>query len=329
MNFNELREVANYHKAARTIQVACDFKLFDLLASESRTAEGIADNLKSDPRSTELFCNALAGIGLLEKSNNRFSNTETAQKYLVTSSPLYYGWIIRHNSHSWESWGRLSEAISSGKKLEWPAVSERDEGEMEAFIMGMHSIITAGGDAELLAGKLGLNKAESILDLGGGPATFSIVFCQRHEKLSATVFDLPVTVKIAEKNLSKYSDVKDKITFVEGDFFVDELPSGFDVVFISNIIHMCNEEENLELMKRVYSSLNPGGRIIVKDFILNEDRTLPPHASIFSLHMLLHTSGRSYNFAEIEGWLKEAGCSQVEGLELPKKTPFGIIVGNK
>lgn len=329
MDIHELQKISGSYTAARTLQVACDLKLFDVLASESRTSKGIADALKTDPRATELLCNALAGMELLEKRGGHFTNTEVSQKYLVTSAPLYYGWIIRHASRLWEGWGRLEESVRSGKPLKWKDSSERTDEETETFIMGMHSIIVVRGDADLMAEKLDLEKVGKILDLGGGPATFSIVFCERFKDLEATVFDLPETIKIARRNLSRYPDVSDRIDLVEGDFLTDNLPGGFDLVLVSNIIHMCNEGQNEALMNKVFKSLNSGGRVIVKDHILNDDLTKPPFAAIFSLNMLLHADGRDYSASEIKGWLTNAGFSKTDTIDLPDETPYGVVFGIK
>lgn len=330
MNFERLKEMSEAYKASRIIQVACDLNVFDLVADGAKDHVEIAKKLSTDGRATMLLCNALAGMGLMKKREGRFSNSEVSSKYLVTSSPLYFGWIIRHNSNSWGSWGQLEGAIKSGKLVSGRAHMNKDDDElMHEFIMGMHSLITARGDAELVVDRLNLSAARRLLDLGGGPATFSMTFCRRIQKLEAVVFDLPETVAIARENLAKNQDVKEKIGFVEGDFLKDELPRGFDVVFISNIIHMLNERENLALMKKAFGALNPGGRIVVKDHLLNEDLTLPSKGSIFSLHMLLHTNGRDYGFHEVREWLREAGCCETNVLDIPKGSPFELMVGVK
>ena len=92
---------------------------------------------------------------------------------------------------------------------------------------------------------------------------------------------------------------------------------------------MFNEEDNASLMKKAVASLNNGGRILVKDHILNEDLTLPPYGSVFSLLMLLHAEGRDYGYHEVKKWLEDAGCGEVFLLDLPVDTPYGVVVGVK
>lgn len=329
MNFQELRNLTDSFMAARILQVAVNLKIFDLTASESPTVRGISRTLKTDERATELFCNALAGMGLLEKRDGMFSNTEVSQKYLVTSSPYYWGWIIRHNYSAWKTWGELENVLKTGKSFVKKIDREYTEKDHENFIMGMHSIVSARGDADLMAGKLNLSGCKKLLDVGGGPGTFSIKFCEKYPNLSATVFDFPETENILMKNVGRFQEVSGRIDFAGGDFNSNDLPAGFDLVFISNIIHSLDEEQCARLMKKAYQSLNNGGQIVVKDHIMNEDFTMPVNGAIFSIHMLIHTRGRDYSFIEISRWLAEAGFSNINMLELPEDTQYQVMVASK
>lgn len=329
MNFQELRNLTDSFMAARILQVATELKLFDITASEARTAKGIADTLKTDVRATELFCNALSGMGFLEKREGKFSNTEASQKYLVTSSPLYWGWIIRHNYNAWKTWGHLEEVLKTGKSYVKKVDREYTDEDHENFIMGMHSIVSVRGDADLMADKLDLQECKSVLDLGGGPGTFSISFCRKHPNLKAVIFDFPETEKVFRKNISKYPDVKDRLSFISGDMLVDNFPRGFDLVFISNIIHSMTEEQNILIMKKAYEAIRPGGKIVVKDHIMDEDMTTPANGAIFSIHMLIHTKGRDYSFNEVSNWLTVAGFSDIKTQGLPADTQYQVVIARK
>jgi len=329
MDFQDLRKLTDSVMQVRALQVATELKLFDVLASEARTAVGVSEALSLEPRATELFCNALAGMGLLEKREGTFINSGVAERYLVTSSPKYFGWIIRHNANLWNNWGRLTESLKSGKAIVNRKMAKRDDREMENFIMGMHSIIVARGDADMLAETIDASSCQKMLDLGGGPGTFAVTFCERYPDLHADLFDLPDALKVARKNIDRYSDVKNRVNLVEGNFITDPIPEKYDLILASNIIHMFNEEDNASLMKKAVASLNNGGRILVKDHILNEDLTLPPYGSVFSLLMLLHTEGRDYGYHEVKKWLEDVGCSEVFLLDLPNETPYGVVVGVK
>jgi hypothetical protein len=77
----------------------------------------------------------------------------------------------------------------------------------------------------------------------------------------------------------------------------------------------------------VSGALNPGGRIVVSDFIMNDDRTSPAFGAFFSLNMLVNTgSGDTYTESEIKDWMAQAGMSFVERKETGS---IGLMIGRK
>ena len=107
---------------------------------------------------------------------------------------------------------------------------------------------------------------------------------------------------------------------------VDDFGSGYDLIMLNAICHMFSEQQNREIFRRARKALSPNGRLVVQDFILNPDKAGPQHAALFSLNMLVGTdAGASYNESEYTGWMKDAGFSEVERINLPG--PSSLIVG--
>jgi len=106
------------------------------------------------------------------------------------------------------------------------------------------------------------------------------------------------------------------VILVPGDFYRDELPPGHDLAFLSAIIHQNSPEQNLDLFSKVFRSLDPAGRIVIRDHVMSEDRTYPKDGAIFAVNMLLGTAGgNTYTFEEIKKGLQEAGFSSVRLLQ--------------
>ncbi len=194
--------------------------------------------------------------------------------------------------------------------------------------MAMDSLVRARGDAEVLSQMLHLSWAESMIDIGSGPSTYPIYFYKKNPRLKITIFDLPGTLKITRKVLAKYG-MEGKFELVAGDFNIDELPNGFDIAFLSNIIHSEGEKSNLRLMEKVYSSLNPKGEIIIKDHILDDSLTSPAVGAIFSVQMLLTTGGRDYSFREVNEWLEGVGFEKVKWIRLEPPLTSSLVIAKK
>ncbi|MBI3008341.1 MAG: SAM-dependent methyltransferase [Candidatus Omnitrophica bacterium] len=313
----------SFYWHARILHTSLSLGIFTALSNGEMTANEVAARLSLNPRAVELLLNALVGLKLLKKNKDRYVNTKISDRFLVEGRDDYL-YIIRHLGGMWGTWEKLEKTVRTGKPPEEPA---GEEDSLRNFILGMHNIASAC--APILARKMRLSGYKTLLDLGGGPGTYSIYFCKTNPGLAATVFDLPETLPIAKEVISRYR-MEDKIRLVAGDYNVHEIDGKFDAVLLSNIIHAEGFEENTAIIRKLFNALNLRGKIILQDFILNEDRTIPSQASIFAINMLVNTDkGRTYTFNEISGWLKEAGFRNIKRLKITLPNNGTIITAEK
>jgi len=296
----EFRKLYLGFMPSRVVLTANNLGIFDNL-QKPKNAKNLASRLRTDLRATEIILDALAGIGLIRKSRDgKYWNGPAARSYLVKGARLYQGDIVRHASNMWESFSALYEVARTGR----PA--RRKEFDHEAFIMGMHNLTVPR--TEDLVKAVGLKGVARMLDLGGGPGTNSLAMAKKGVKV--TIFDLPETVSVAKK-VARRERVKG-ISFKEGDFHVDDIGSGYDLILLSQIFHAFSSEENIDLLRKCRGALNPGGRVVVQEFPIDETMTAPPHSALFSVNMLVNTEkGRCYTPREMKGWMKETGFSKI------------------
>jgi SAM-dependent methyltransferase len=329
MNFSRLMGLASGHTEARIVQTAIELAVFDALENSAQTATDLAHRLELEPKATELLLNALAALSLLDKNGASFSLAEAARRFLLKSSPQYLGGMIHFESALWSHWEKLPEAIRSGRPVRLPNMYQDDAAETETFIKAMDSLVKARGDPEVLAKAIGWSEITDLLDIGSGPATYPIALCARFPKLRATIIDLPATLSITERFV-RAAAMSDRITLIASDYRSDSVPGSYDAIFLSNIIHGENPDRNAALVLKLATHLKPGGRIIVKDHILDDTHANPPVGAIFSMLMLLTTDGgRCYSFAEIRSWMENAGLGQVQQIDLPPPLNSSLVIGIK
>ena len=329
MNFSQLMGLASGHVEARIVQTAVELAIFDVLENSTQSANGVAHRLQLEPKATELLLNALASLSLLEKHGDEFSLADAAQTYLLTSSPQYLGGMIHFEFALWSCWEKLPDAVRAGKPVRPANMYQDDTAETETFINAMDSLVKARGDTEVIAKLLDWSDIEELLDVGSGPATYPIALCQRFSKLRATIFDLPATLNVTERFV-RDAGMKGRIKLIAGDYRSDPVPGSYDVIFLSNIIHGEDSQKNAALIAKLAANLNPSGRIVIKDHILDESRAAPPVGAIFSLLMLLTTNGgRCYSFGEIKSWLERAGLSQVQQIDPAPPLNSSLVIGTK
>jgi len=276
--------------------------------------------LKADARGAGIFLNGLAALGLVDKSGDYFKNSELASRYLVQGSENYRGAIIKHIEHTWErGWKDLKETVLLGHPPQadpekWlDARPERDEAEVRAFTWGMHAI--ARDLAPQVAARLDLSGVRRLLDLGGGPATYAINFAQANPGLQATVFDLPMPLEIARENIGK-NGLTDRVGALAGNFLQDDIGTGYDFIWISQILHSHDEGQCRFIIAKAVAALAPGGALAIQDFYLNADGVSPAGAAMFGVHMLAVTPrGRAYTHDEVAAWMQAAGLATPEFIQ--------------
>jgi cyclopropane fatty-acyl-phospholipid synthase-like methyltransferase len=166
-----------------------------------------------------------------------------------------------------------------------------------------------------------------MLDLGGGSGAYSIAFARAHPGLRAEILDLATVVPIARGHIER-AGLAERVTARAGNLGDPSYGQGFDLVFVSAICHMLGADENLALLRKSFQALEPGGRILIQDFILERDKTAPRHAALFALNMLVGTEkGSSYSEDEYADWLRETGFHEIRRVRLPG--PTGLMIASR
>jgi len=309
-----------------TLHAAAELELFDVLRDAALTAAEVAEQCQADPRATAMLLDALAAAELLMKSGQRYVNSTATREHLCRDRDGYLGDILRHHQLLVPSWNRLAEAVRRGQPVRTRAGQE-EPARREAFLRGMHNLASAL--APQLAASLDLSRCSRMLDLGGGPGTYSVHFCLAHPQLHATLFDLPTTAPVAAENIHRFG-LEGRIRFVAGDFTRDALPQGFDLAWLSHILHGESPESAQLVLNRAAAALTSGGRLVVHEFILDDDRAAPLFPALFSLNMLLGSNGgQAYSEGELRSMLDRAGLRNIRRLPLPAPGPSGLLTGER
>lgn len=321
----DIMELANGFRASRVFLTAFELGIFSVLDEQEKTSAEVASVIKTNSRATDRLMNVLTAIGIIEKKNGKFHNTPAAEKFLVKGKLAYLGGM-GHTVNLWDTWSNMTEAVVKGTAPEVrPSVNDRGENWLDAFIAAMH--MRAKQQAPVIISKLDLNSVSKILDVGGGPGTFSFAFVKAKEGLKAIVFDLPNVIPLTQKYIAQ-EGFTDKVDTVTGDYLKNDLGSGYDLVFLSAVIHSNSPGENKLLFSKCQEALNKNGQLVVLDYVMNEDRTEPAMGAMFSLNMLVGTkSGDTFTESEIKSWMEETGFSFVNR----KSTEFGtdLMIGRK
>jgi len=306
------------------LQAGVRLGIFTALDDERLTVDGVIEKIEADRRGMEFLLNALAAMGLLVKDGSFYADTPEAAELLSRKSEKYMGHIILHHHHILDGWAQLDKAVKTGAPVQ--KRSYGDEIERESFLMGMFNL--AMGIAPRLVSLVDLSGRTRLLDLGGGPGTYAIHFCQANPGLSAVIFDRRTTEPFARKTVAGFG-LAERIDFQSGDFHRDPITGGpYDVAWLSHVLHSSSPEECRQIIKRTVEVMQPGGLILIHEFILENTKDRPEFAALFSLNMLINNpGGRSYSEEELAEMLANAGVKDIARHPFRGPNDSSIIFG--
>jgi (2Fe-2S) ferredoxin/SAM-dependent methyltransferase len=315
-----LNEKIRAYQASRSVLTALELDVFSAVGEGGSGAE-VANRIPADARALEMLLNALAAIGLLTKKDGVFHNTAAVARYFARGSKDDQREGLLHNVNIWHRWSTLTEVVRTGKPV--PLAQDGSPEWTKNFIAGMEQHAKARAPEVVRA--IGVKGVRRVLDLGGGSGIYSSAFAKASPDLRCVILDLPEVVPLTKGYIER-AGVQSQVDVRAGDMLQDELGDGYDLVMLNAICHMFSPAQNQDLFRRALKALAPNGRLLVQDFILNPDKTGPPHAALFSLNMLVGTDGgATYGEDEYASWMRAAGFSGIE--RLPLTGPTDLIVG--
>jgi SAM-dependent methyltransferase len=313
---------------SQTLLTANRLRVFDVLADGPRPAEEVAAALEIEPRAAILFLRACTGLGLLEELDGRFGNSPSAAAFLVSRSPAYLGGAMRYSDQLYGTWGQLEQALRSGRPALPAEVYLGDDPEKtRTFVHAMHG--RALGIARALVEILDLGGRHNLLDVGGGPGTYSILLTGRFPGLHAEVLELPGVAAVAREIVAA-AGASDRVTLRDGDYHTADFGNGRDAVLMSGMFHRETPDTCRQLIERAWRCLAPGGLLAVSDVFTDEGGTTPAFAAMFGLNMMLTApDGGVHADVDVRRWMSACGFVELGTTPLPPPMPHRVVTGIK
>jgi ubiquinone/menaquinone biosynthesis C-methylase UbiE len=294
---------------ARILLAGVEIGIFNVLADKKLTAKQISNSTKANFDGISNLLNALAAMGAINYKVGKYSNAPDMYKYFCEKSPYYKKGTVHLMRENNDEWSYLIKTIKKGRNpKEYEGGDNPKFRKLFTYAMHERSIKYADKIAIIVTEK----PVGRLLDLGAGPASYSAAILKKDKKATAVAFDRSSALKVA-KELIGDGKLAKRFSFKSGDLFDTPYGDKYDTVFFSNILHIYSIKENKTLLKKICKSMVKGGRIILVDLFLKDNRIEPYDAAMFSLTMLLFTAtGKTYTFSESEKLLSQCGFSKFE-----------------
>lgn len=308
-NRDEILEMARSYQSACVLAAAADLNLFGHLACRGMTARQAADELACSERGITILLDALTSLELLRKDGASYSVPEDVAAALGREGPGSVLAMVQHQSNCLRCWSQLAMVVKGGRPADRTSSIRGEDADKRAFIGAMHDVSAPVADRVVEA--LKPLTFRRLLDVGGGPGTWTAALLRACPGSSAVILDLPEVIPMATSRIASFG-LSDRVDFVAGDYLTDPLPERIDFAWVSAIVHQNSREENRSLFASVWQALSPGGRIVIRDVLMEPSRTSPRYGALFAVNMLVATrGGNAYTLEEVSEDLEAGGFAEI------------------
>jgi predicted O-methyltransferase YrrM len=320
--------------ASRTLLSAVELNLFGTLAAGPLDLATLRDRLGLHERAAADFLDALVALGFLRRDGDgadaRYANTTDTAAFLDPASPTYLGGLlIMAANRLYPFWGRLTEALRTGKQQNETrngdpdvfATLYADPTRLEEFLSAMAGV--QQGNFLALAERFDFGRFKTVCDVGGAGAALSMAIARRHPVVSCISFDLPAATEVARRNIAR-AGLAERVEAHAGDFLRDDLPRA-DLLTMGNVLHDWGKAQKQMLIGKAFAALPEGGALIAIENIIDDARRENAFGLLMSLNMLIETpDGYDYTFSQFEEWCRNAGFKRTEHFPLTGGTSAAI-----
>lgn len=288
--------------------------IFGRLEGGTDRLDALADELGARPETLARLLNAAVALGMLESGDGcTYRASPTFRSVLSPSADDHYlgNWILNLDYFR-EALAELDQAVlRSAPTVDPSGHLGTDAEHTREFTLAMHNYASLRGKE--LARFLDTTGARSLLDLGCGPGTYAFSLGERNPELALHLLDLPGVLEVARRDVRSRYELRNEVRYHPQDALTEEIEGTYDIVLVSNTLHMLGEEGSRELLKRLHRTVAPGGSLVIQAQYLDDDRMGGRWPVLLDLVQLCITpAGRNHSVGETRTWMEEAGFERIE-----------------
>ena len=310
------------------LKAGIELDIFGAVGQGLGDVASIARHAKASERGIRILCDFLVINGLLRKVDGRYQHTPSSAAFLDPASPHCLASMVRFMSlpELREPSEHLADIVRKGRTVLPGAGTVEPENpiwvEFAQSMAPMMAPMAAPLGAIVLEGR---TDPMRVLDIACGHGLFGIEIAKQNPQAHVTGLDWAPVLRVALENAQK-AGVRDRYDMLPGSAFEVDFGGPYDAVLLTNFLHHFDVETCVGLLKKVRSSLKPGGCAATLEFVPNEDRVSPPIPAAFSMTMLTSTaSGDAYTFSELSDMHKRAGFGAATSHPVPM-SPHTIVM---
>ncbi|GAA0775281.1 methyltransferase domain-containing protein [Roseibium denhamense] len=319
-----ISDIAFAFMGSKALFSALHVDLFSVLSETTMNPEKVAEKCGLHVDRATTLLTALTALGLVEKDGAAFKNSPAAEAFLVKGRKYDFGDYLRFqiDQQMYPFLTQLNGALTGTLKPDQIASYEdwfSDPEQARLYSKSQHA--GSLGPGRSLAKMVDLSSARTLLDVGGGTGAFSISLCKAYPDLSSTILDFPNVAKVGA-GFIEGEGLSERISYQPGNALKDSWPDRADAVLMSYLYSGVPGTAIPGLVRKAYETLSAGGRYMVHDFMVDENRDGPKLAALWQLqHTAFNPQAKSITSDYVAGLMEAAGFEDIQtGVMIPGMT---------
>ena len=311
---------------SRAVYVVAKLGIPDLLKSGPKTADELADTTQTHASSLYRVLRALASVGVLSCTDNRFALTPVSE-LLITDAPGSLRWftVSELGQEHYPAWGNLTHSVKTGEiafdnffGMDIWSFFQKNPNEAAVFNDSMSGMTAAAN--EVITSLCDFSGFRKIVDVGGGHGSLITSILRNNPQLHGTLFDATEVIAGVHSKIEA-AGIAHRCEALAGDFF-ESVPPGGDAYILKWIIHDWDDERAIRILSNCRTQMTADCKLLLVDCVVPEGDE--PHFSKFiDLNMLVMTGGKERTERQFEQILKTSGFNLIK--VIPTDLPTSII----
>lgn len=320
-------EMLNGMWIARSVQVAANLKIADLLADGPRSVADLATASGTDAGALGRLLHALSTVGVFAHHNCAAYAQTPLSAALAANSALSVGAAAQlfGTPWQWNAWSQLEHSVRTGG-------AAFDAAHGVDLVRYLDEVNPQAGELfdSAMAGLSGLlNRAvlaaydfagsARIADVSGGHSTLLLKLLEARPELTGVLLDRRSAADKFRK-VAAASPAADRIEVVVCDYR-ESLPQMADTMLLNRVLHDWDDDNAARVLRACRAALKPGGRIVVVEQLLGDDK----RAAFLDLQMLVLRGGRERSLEDVKALFDRCGFTLTKTVSTA--SPMSVLIG--
>ena len=328
-NINRYLNMLLVQQETEILGVALDLKIFKLLEDNNYTANCLAKKLNNDTHNIKVLLDGLVFMDLLELDNEIYTNTSITRQFFVYDSLRYCGDVYLNRKEMLNhSRKMISSLIRNGSKKNVDSQGPKKwaEAAKKSLKQEQKNLISpvAVSIVKNLKESSNINR---MLDLGCSSGIIGLEIIKNYSNVEGVLFDYKEVVDVANEHIKEYR-LEDRVTTLSGDIELDDIGSGYDLIWCSNIFYFFKDKK--KVIEKIYKALSPNG-ILLSAHVEIDNTNILDKISYFYFLFLNMQERNKLEPMELSNIFEKVGFKSINSYtnyDMPM-TPFQIHIVKK